>query len=83
MSDAPVFDLDLATFHADPFPALAAMRARAPIAYVPQLGATLITRRNTIFAQEKRIAVFSSHQPAGLMTMRSRRGPVAVPVRWD
>jgi cytochrome P450 len=69
MSDAPVFDLDLATFHADPFPALAAMRARAPIAYVPQLGATLITRRNTIFAQEKRIAVFSSHQPAGLMTM--------------
>ncbi len=34
---------------------------------MPQLGSTVFTRRNDIFSQEKRIDVFSSHQPAGLM----------------
>jgi cytochrome P450 len=43
------------------------MRQEAPIAFVPQLGSTVFTRRNDIFSQEKRIDVFSSHQPAGLM----------------
>ncbi len=68
MSDAPVTELDLAAFTADPYPALAGMRADAPITYVPQLGATLFTRRDDIHAQEKRIEVFSSRQPDGLMT---------------
>ncbi len=68
MSDAPRFEIDLAEFAADPYPALARMRAEAPIAHVPQLGATLMTRRDTIHVQEKRIDVFSSHQPEGLMT---------------
>lgn len=45
------------------------MRATAPIAFVPQLGATLITRRNDIFENEKKIDVFSSDQPNGLMTV--------------
>lgn len=67
MSDAPRFDIDLAAFAADPYPALAQMRARAPICHVPQLGATLITRRDDIHREEKRIDVFSSHQPEGLM----------------
>src|SRR6188472_4796762 len=40
----------------------------APIAFVPQLGSTLLTRRDDIFVSEKRIDVFSSDQPAGLMT---------------
>src|SRR5437868_10578805 len=43
------------------------MRSEAPIAFVPQLGSTIFTRRDDIFTQEKRIDVFSSHQPAGLM----------------
>ena len=43
------------------------MRANAPIAYVPQLGATLLTRRDDIFTCEKNVDVFSSHQPDGLM----------------
>jgi cytochrome P450 len=43
------------------------MRHEAPIAFVPQLGSTVFTRRDDIFTQEKRIDVFSSHQPAGLM----------------
>ncbi|MBW4985325.1 cytochrome P450 [Mameliella sp. CS4] len=68
MSDAPRVDLAPAELVADPYPALARLQAEIPIAYVPQLGATLITRRNVIFEQEKRIEVFSSRQPQGLMT---------------
>ncbi|MFZ7089773.1 cytochrome P450 [Primorskyibacter sp. 2E233] len=68
MSSAPIFDIDPKTFHADPYPSLARMQAEAPIAFVPQLNATLITRHATIYAQEKRTQVFSSQQPQGLMT---------------
>lgn len=67
MSTAPVFEIDPKAFHADPYPALAEMRARAPICFVPQLGATLFTRRDDIFTCEKNIALFSSRQPEGLM----------------
>jgi cytochrome P450 len=67
MSNAPHFDIDLSAFWADPYPDLARMRKVAPIAFVPQLGSTIFTRRDDIFSQEKRIDVFSSHQPAGLM----------------
>jgi cytochrome P450 len=67
MSNAPHFDIDVSAFWADPYPDLAKMRKLAPIAYVPQLGSTVFTRREDIFTQEKRIDVFSSHQPAGLM----------------
>ena len=69
MSNAPVHEIDPKAFWRDPYPDLARMRAEAPIAYVPQLGATLITRRDDIFVNEKKIEVFSSHQPEGLMTI--------------
>ena len=69
MSDAPVYEIDPARFWADPYPDLARMRAECPIAYVPQLGATLITRRDAIFDNEKKTDLFSSDQPGGLMTM--------------
>src|ERR1700731_3422243 len=65
MSNAPHYDIDVAAFWADPYPDLARMRREAPIAFVPQLGSTVFTRRDDIFTQEKRIDVFSSHQPAG------------------
>lgn len=68
MEKAPLFDIDLTSFWQDPYPDLARMRAQSPLVYVPQLGATLITRRDDIFAQEKKIEVFSSEQPEGLMT---------------
>lgn len=68
MVQAPVIDIEPTAFHADPYPALAKMRSQAPIAYVPQLGATLFTRRDDIFEQEKRIETFSSYQPEGLMS---------------
>jgi cytochrome P450 len=67
MSTAPHFDIDPQEFWRDPYPALARMRREAPICFVPQLGSTLLTRRDDIFVSEKRIDVFSSHQPAGLM----------------
>lgn len=69
MSNAPVTEIDLSAFTSDPYPALARMRAEAPISFVPQLGATLITRRDDIHREEKRTDVFSSHQPQGLMTV--------------
>lgn len=68
MSDAPIYNIDVQAFHADPYPDLMAMRQTAPICYVPQLRATLLTKRADIFKQEKNIAVFSSRQPDGLMS---------------
>lgn len=67
MSDAPRYDIDPAAFWADPYPDLATMRRDMPLAFVPQLGATLMTLRADIALCEKQIDVFSSHQPGGLM----------------
>ena len=67
MSSAPHFPIDPEDFRRDPYPVYARMRREAPICFVPQLGSTLFTRRDDIFVCEKRIDVFSSHQPAGLM----------------
>lgn len=49
MSNAPVYEIDLKSFWRDPYPDLKAMRETTPIAYVPQLGATLLTKRDDIF----------------------------------
>jgi hypothetical protein len=53
MSNAPHFDIDPGAFWREPYPALAAMQREHPIAYVPQLGATLFTRRAHIVELEK------------------------------
>ena len=68
MSNAPVYEIDPETFWNDPYPDLKVMRETMPVVYVPQLGATLLTRRDDIFTNEKIIEVFSSDQPEGLMT---------------
>lgn len=68
MSTAPVFDIEPEAFWHDPYPTLKTMRAQAPIAFVPQLDATLMVRRDDIALNEKKIDVFSSVQPDGLMT---------------
>src|ERR1700709_284197 len=67
LSNAPHFNIDVPAFWADPYPDLKRMRAEVPIAFVPQLGSTIFTKRDDIFTCEKRVEVFSSHQPAGLM----------------
>lgn len=67
MSNAPITHVDLTEFTADPYPVLANMRAKTPITFVPELGATLMVKRNDIHLHEKRTQVFSSVQPDGLM----------------
>src|SRR5258708_8033472 len=59
--------MDMAAFWSDPYPTLARLRQEAPIAFVPQLGATLAQSGEDIFVSEKQIEIFSSHQPEGLM----------------
>lgn len=59
MSTAPRIDIDPASFWADPYPMLARMRQEAPIAFVPQLGSTLLVSRDDISISEKQIDVFS------------------------
>jgi cytochrome P450 len=68
VSNAPVYDIDPDAFWRDPYPDLKIMRRDCPVAYVPQLGATLMTKRDAIFVNEKRTDIFSSRQPGGLMT---------------
>lgn len=68
MPAAPVFEIDLEAFWRDPYPILARMQKDAPVAYVPQLDGIVLTRRDDIDQWEKRIDVFSSEQPGGLMT---------------
>jgi cytochrome P450 len=69
MSSAPVVNIDPSAFWDDPFPTLAEMRSHTPICFVPELNATLITRRDDIHSCEKNVAVFSSDQPGGLMNV--------------
>jgi len=69
MSNAPVFDIDVEKFWHDPYPDLRRMRENAPIAFIPQLNATVFTRREDIRTHEKNIEVFSSYQPDGLMSI--------------
>ncbi len=69
MSDAPVVNVDLAEFWDDPYPTLARMRAETPICFVPEMGATLLTKRDDIHTCEKNVAIFSSDQPGGLMNV--------------
>lgn len=68
MSNAPIYNLDMNHFWLDPYPDLKVMRNKTPIAYVPQLDATLITKRQAIFENEKKTTIFASDQPNSLMT---------------
>lgn len=67
MQHAPVYEIDLEAFWQDPYPDLRRMRRECPVAFVPQLGAVLLTRRDDIFENEKKTDIFSSDQPEGLM----------------
>jgi len=68
MDKAHVVEIDPQAFHRNPYPVLAQLRRDHPVAYVPQLGAYLISRREDIFVNEKKIDIFSSYQPDGLMS---------------
>src|SRR5438552_16635670 len=59
VSTAPHIDIDPASFWQDPYPTLARIRKEAPIAFVQQLGSTLLCARDDIFVSEKQIDVYS------------------------
>ena len=60
MSEAPVYSITPSEFAANPYPALAEMRAIAPVCYVPELDAYLLTRRDDIHLYEKQVDLLSS-----------------------
>ena len=64
-----VHNIDITKFKRDPYPDLQEMRAVNPICFVPQVNATMICDRDSIYECEKNINVFSSVQPQGLMTI--------------
>ena len=64
---APIYNIDLNQFWINPYPDLKLIRNELPICFVPELGATLITKRQDIFNNEKKVEIFSSIQPDGLM----------------
>ncbi len=63
------YDIVHKTFWTDPYPDLEQIRRLGPAVEVPQLGTFLITRRDDVFEQEKRVETFASTQPDGLMTV--------------
>ena len=62
------FNIVYEDFSQNPYPTLSKLRKTAPISFVPQLGAILLSKHEDIFICEKNISVFSSIQPDGLMT---------------
>ena len=77
LSTAPRIDIDTAAFWSDPYPMLAKLRKEAPIAFVPQLGSTLLASRDDISISEKQIDVsFSVSAPR-----RSRKRSASACIR--
>ena len=62
------FEIDYDEFSKDPYPVLSQLRDTAPISFVPQLNAILMSKHEDIFICEKNVSIFSSIQPDGLMT---------------
>ena len=63
MSSAPECHIDLSEFRENPYPALKQMRAEAPIAYVPELGRTLLTRLMTSKPLNRISSIFLLRSP--------------------
>ena len=69
MENKPIYNIDISKFKQNPYPDLQKMRALNPICFVPQVNATMICDRDSIYECEKNVNVFSSIQPQGLMTV--------------
>ena len=64
MNHLPQYHINPDLFWHDPYPALKKLRETAPIAFVPELGAILISRRADIAKYEKRSIFFLLTNPA-------------------
>ena len=69
MENKPIYNIDVLKFKKNPYPDLQEMRVVNPICFVPQVNATMICDRDSIYECEKNVTVFSSVQPLGLMTI--------------
>ena len=69
MKNTPTHNIDVLKFKQNTYPDLQEMRAQSPICLVPQVNATMICDRDSIYECEKNTDVFSSVQPLGLMTI--------------
>ena len=69
MKNTPTYNINVLKFKQNPYPDLQEMRAQNPICFVPQVNATMICDRDSIYECEKNTDVFSSVQPLGLMTI--------------
>ena len=69
MINKPIHNIEISKFKRNPYPDLKEMRDVNPICFVPQLNATMICDRDSIYECEKNTDVFSSVQPKGLMTV--------------
>ena len=58
MNKKPIQNIDVLKFKRNPYPDLKEMRANNPICFVPQLNATMICDRDSIYECEKNIEVF-------------------------
>jgi len=67
MGTVPRYNLDLNRFSVDPYPDLKELRSCAPIAFIPQLNATMITKQEDILEVGRRPDIFSSQLPNSLM----------------
>ena len=66
MSTAPHVDIDVSAFWNDPYPVLATLRRDAPIAFIPQLGATVsgnARRHLRLGKADRRIQLASTRGP--------------------
>ena len=57
---APIYNIDLNQFWINPYPDLKLMRHNSSIAFVPQLNATLFTKRNMVYQVLTRVHPFRS-----------------------
>jgi cytochrome P450 len=63
---APVLDACAAELEEDPYPALARLRAQAPVAFVPSLDLWLLTRFDDVKRAHSDVARFTTYGPANL-----------------
>ena len=70
MEDKPIHNIDISNFKRNPYPDLKEMRAVNPICFVPQVKATMICDRDSIYECEKNTDVFFlPFSLKGLMTI--------------
>ena len=67
------FNINYEDFSVDPYPVLSKLRNTAPISFVPQLNAILISKHADIFICEKNISVFVALEALRVFIVREKK----------